>query len=525
MSTLKVIVGEKTTVIDAKNDTLLGDVIASADLPVEQPCAGRGTCGRCKVLVEKGASAPDEMEQTYLSESELAIGTRLACRAKVSGDTQVILSSIEVHSNKVLKAGSRHRKDKDIPLGLAIDLGSTTVAAYLTMLDNGEVVVGGAALNQQRVYGADVISRLAAALQSDEHRERLQRLVLSSIYQAIDSLSLSKSLLARIERVSIVGNVAMHHLLVGLPIETVAVMPFQPFSKESIPNKKGLLDGLFNDDVQIMIPPVIGGFVGSDALACLAYFNFDKTKNPTLAIDLGTNGEVLLTDGNRIVTASTAAGPAFEGVDISCGMRAVDGAIVDANFQDGRFAFETIGNEPPRGLTGSGLIKVVNELLRAGVIEPSGRFSKTNAFFDLEHVAGTKRIYLTKDRAVWLTQKDIRELQKAKGAIRAAVEILLEKLGLAPTDLKRVILTGSFGGQLDISSTLALGMLPSISPERVENIPNGAGFGAAQFLSDSGFARAEKLSKSAEQIDLDQAAEFHEIFVESLHFIAPEAAS
>ena len=523
MSTVKVFIGEKTTLIDAKDGDLLGDVIASADLPVEQPCAGRGTCGRCKLLVEQGANAPDEIEQTYLSASELSIGTRLACRAKVSGDTQVVLSSIEVHSNKVFKSGSRHKKEKNIPLGLAIDFGSTTVAAYLTMLDNGEVVVGGAALNQQRVYGADVISRLAAALQSSEHQERLQRLGLSSIYQAIDSLKLSKSILTRVKRVSIVCNVAMHHLLLGLPVDTIAVMPFQPYSVAGVRNKKGFLSGIFGDDVQISFPPVIGGFVGSDALACLAYFNFANAIGPTLAIDLGTNGEVLLTDGNRIATASTAAGPAFEGVDISCGMRAVDGAIVDAHFQDGRFTFETIGNEPPRGLTASGLMKVVNELLQAGVIEPSGRFSKTNPFFDLEHTAGTKRIYLTEDRAVWLTQKDVRELQKAKGAIRAAVEILLEKLGLAPTDLKQVILTGSFGGQLNIDSVLALGMLPSISRKRIENIPNGAGFGAAQFLSDEGLELGEQLAKFAEQIDLDQAAEFREVFVESLQFIAPEA--
>ncbi|MCP4141783.1 MAG: DUF4445 domain-containing protein [Chloroflexi bacterium] len=525
MREVNIIYGEEKKVTEAADGEILGDVVASLDLPIEQPCAGRGTCGRCKVLIEKGASEPDEVEETYLSESELSIGTRLACRAQVHGDTQVVLSAIEVHSNKVFRAGNRHKREKSVPLGLAIDFGSTTVAAYLTMLDNGEVVAGGAGLNQQRVYGADVISRLAAALQSEEHRERLQRLALSSIYQAINSLKLSKSLLGRIEKVSIVGNVAMHHLLVSLPIKTIATMPFQPFSADPIPHKKGLLDGLFNDDVQIMIPPVIGGFVGSDALACLAYFDFDRTEEPTLAVDLGTNGEVLLTDGKKIVTASTAAGPAFEGVDISCGMRAVEGAIVDASFDDGSFTFETIGDETPLGLTGSGLLKVVNELLRVGVIEPSGRLMVDNPYFAVETVNRLKRIYLLEDRSVWLTQKDIRELQKAKGAIRAAVEILLQKLGLASDDLRRVILTGSFGGQLDVPSVIALGMLPSLPQERIENIPNGAGFGAAIFLSEEGFERGIRLANASTQIDLDQAAEFHEVFVESLHFISPEELS
>jgi uncharacterized 2Fe-2S/4Fe-4S cluster protein (DUF4445 family) len=164
-------------------------------------------------------------------------------------------------------------------------------------------------------------------------------------------------------------------------------------------------------------------------------------------------------------------------------------------------------------------MKVVNELLRIGVIEPSGRFAKNNEYFAIERVNSTNQIYLTEDRTIWLSQKDIRELQKAKGAIRSAIEILLRKLSLIPADLKRVILTGSFGGQLDVPATLALGMLPNISPECVENIPNGAGFGAAEFLSDHGFARGEHLAKVAEQIDLDQDAEFHEVFIESLQFI------
>ncbi|HSG43306.1 MAG TPA: ASKHA domain-containing protein [Anaerolineales bacterium] len=517
--------GEQSKMVDASNGTLLGDVVASVDLLIEQPCAGRGTCGRCKVLVEKGANQPDEIERENLTSSELSVGTRLACRATVNGDTQIILSPIEVHSNKVFKASSRYKRERDIPLGLGIDLGSTTVAAYLTMLDNGEVVAGGAALNQQRIYGADVISRLSAAQQNEEHRDRLQRLALASIYQAIDSLKLSKALLARIRKISIVGNVAMHHLLIGLPIDTIAVMPFQPSSTAVIPNQRGLLSGVFSEDVQIIIPPLIGGFVGSDALACLAYFEFDKVSGPTLAVDLGTNGEVLLTDGNRIVTASTAAGPAFEGVDISCGMRAVDGAIVDAKFIDGQFEFQTIGDAPPLGLTGSGLMKVVNELLQFDVIEPNGRISKENGFFDIDRSRGDKRIYLTRDRQIWLTQKDIREFQKAKGAIRAAIDILLRELAISPKDLTRVILTGSFGGQLDIDSVLDLGMLPRVSPKIIENIPSGAGYGATKFLSDEGFQQGIRLAEIAEQVNLDQAATFREVFIESLSFFAPEVTN
>jgi len=518
MSQVIIIYGEEKKIIEAEEGEILGDVIASLDLPIEQPCGGLGTCGRCKVLVEAGGNAPDEIEKMHLTAGELAVGTRLACRAKIDGDMQVVLSPIVVYSNKVFKASNRHKHDRNVPLGLAIDLGSTTVAAYLTMLDNGEVVAGGASLNQQRVYGADVISRLFAAMQEQAQGQRLRRLALSSINQAINSLKLSSKLMDRIQRVSIVGNVAMHHLLAELPIDTLCVMPFQPYSLEANKNAHGLLAGVVNDDVQVMLPPVIGGFVGSDALACLAYFDFDRSEMPMLAVDLGTNGEVLVTNGQEIMVASTAAGPAFEGVNISCGMRAVDGAIVDARLEDGKFIFETIGDEPPLGLTGSGLIKIVSELVNVGVIEESGRIATETDIMTvmIDRSFSPPRIFLTPEKDIWLNQKDIRELQKAKGAISAAIHILLDSLSLKNEDLQKVILTGSFGAQLDIESVIRLGIIPDISPDVVATIPNGAGMGAAIFLSDEGFARGVRIATSAKQIDLDRDANFHSLFIDAL---------
>ena len=271
-----------------------------------------------------------------------------------------------------------------------------------------------------------------------------------------------------------------------------------------------------------MLPPVIGGFVGSDALACLAYFDFDCSEVPMLAVDLGTNGEVMVTDGQEIVVASTAAEPAFEGVNISCGMRAVDGAIVDARLEDGNFIFTTIGNEAPLGLTGSGLIKVVNELVNAGVVEESGRIArKPEAMVEMiDRNSRVAKIFLTPEKDIWLSQKDIRELQKAKGAIRAAIDILLESLDLKKEDLQKVILTGSFGGQLDIESVIQLGMIPDFSPDIVTTIPNGAGMGAAIFLSDEGFERGEKIAASTKQVNLDQDANFHVLFVDALKLVA-----
>ena len=517
MPTLTVIYGNETKTVEIPGGTLVGEAVAKTGLPLEQPCAGRGTCGKCKVLVEAGVAAPNAIERKHLTPGELALDNRLACCAQIETDARVVLSPIVVYSNKNFRSSNRY-KLTDAPLGLAIDLGSTTAAAFLTMLDDGEVCAGAASLNQQSVYGADVISRLNAAMTNPESKERLHRLALASINQAVDALKLSPRVRSRIQRVTIVCNVAMHHLLARLPITKLAVMPFEPHASESILDASPLMDGIFPEGVQVSLPPLIGGFVGSDALACLAYFGFDKAPAPMAAIDLGTNGEVLVTDGKQILVTSTAAGPAFEGVNISCGSRAVDGAITKVRTEGNRLVLETIGNKAPIGLTGSGLLSLINELCKAGVILENGRISTDPVNLDGVNTGepGSRRIFLTEDQKLSLSQWDIRELQKAKGAIRAAIDILMGKLGLKPSDMQRVILTGSFGGQVDVESALGLGMLPPVRREAVEMIANGAGLGAAMFLNDAGFQLGESLAAHSQQVDLDQDTNFLQHYVSAM---------
>ena len=547
MPEVTVIYGSEIKTVQAEEGEILGNVVARTGLPLEQPCAGRGTCGKCKVLVEEGTAPPDEIELKNLTAGEIALNNRLACRARVQGETRIVLSPIVVYSNKIFKGSSRYKKETDLPLGLAIDLGSTTVAAFLTCLDNGEVAAGGGGLNQQTVFGSDVISRLAAALDNDQNKNRLHRLALASIIQAVDSLNLSEKIWQRIQQVTIVGNVAMHHLLTELPVDKLAYIPFQPHDSSAIKDALLMMDGIFPEHVNVSLPPLIGGFVGSDALACLAFFGFDKPEGPMLAIDLGTNGEVMVTDGDRILTASTAAGPAFEGVNISCGSRAVDGAITDLDLNEGEFTLTTISDAEPVGLTGSGLLAAVAAFRQAGLIEASGRINPECAAYAeqilngdhnqvedgwdgtaipkpcqeyLKKISrddrGSRRILLAQDQDLYLTQLDIRELQKAKGAIRAAVDVLLANLDLKPEDLTRVILTGSFGGQVDIQSILDIGMIPPVAAEIVETAANGAGFGAAMFLTEEGFALGEKLARKAEQIDLDTDAQFNQFYIDGM---------
>jgi uncharacterized 2Fe-2S/4Fe-4S cluster protein (DUF4445 family) len=354
--------------------------------------------------------------------------------------------------------------------------------------------------------------------------------------QAMDALKLSRRVKERIQKVTIVGNCAMHHLLLQYPVETLAGLPFQPYDKAPFRDTDHFFGDTFPPQATVALPPLIGGFVGSDALACLAYYGFDRAPGPLAAIDLGTNGEVMVTDGKKILVASTAAGPAFEGVNISCGTRAVDGAIVGvkANYDDGSFDLATIDDQPPVGLTGSGLLSLICELRQAGVIEPSGRFVKEHPVFghrlSLDE-RGVRRLLITDqgvDRrgvengeegrrvSLYLTQHDIRELQKAKGAIRAATDILLAQLGLKPEDLQHMILTGSFGSQLNVEAVVGLGMIPPVDPVVVEPSANGAGFGAALFLDDGEFARGERIAAAAFQVDLDLDADFNRRYVQSM---------
>jgi uncharacterized 2Fe-2S/4Fe-4S cluster protein (DUF4445 family)/DNA-binding GntR family transcriptional regulator len=527
--------GTDTRLIKVEEGSLLGAAIIGTGLPLEQPCAGRGTCHKCKVIAEGDLGPYDEKELDGLTQAERAANYRLACRTRVLGDADVTLAPIVVYSNKIFRACDDYKR-KDVPLGLAIDLGSTTVAAFLTTLDQGRVCLGAAALNQQTAFGADVISRMAAALEGPETARRLSMLALSSIVQAIDALRLSRRAKARIEKVTIVGNCTMHHLLLNLPVDTLAELPFEPHSTAAVRDANGLFGDSFPPGAKVALPSLIGGFVGSDALACLVYYGFDRAPGPMAAIDLGTNGEVMITDGKRILVASTAAGPAFEGVNISCGTRAVDGAIVkvEVDESEGRLALTTIGDHPPVGLTGSGLLDLICELRRVGVIERSGRFAKDHAVFghrlSSDH-RGVRRFLITDEGidlrgaesledaaqvSLYLTQHDIRELQKAKGAIRAAVEILMAQIGLEPGDLTRMILTGSFGSQLNVDAVLNLGMIPPVDLDRVEPLANGAGFGAALMLNEEEFARGERIAAAAEQIDLDLDAEFNRRYIESL---------
>lgn len=508
----------RRTELDVPEDRRLDEILLGAGYLVERQCAGRGACGRCKVIAKGKLSKTTDLERLRLGPDDLSAGWRLSCQVTVLGEAEVKLKSDTVHSDKIF---GKAPPSKELPerMGLALDLGTTTVGAFLIDLATGRVIAGNAVLNKQSSFGADVISRLE---KSEEDREIFARLARESLVAAIDGLRLAKSVRKRIEKAVVVGNTAMHHLLLGLSTDRLRVRPFEPSDTET---RRDVDIGL---GIKTWIPPVIGGFVGADTLACLAYFGIDQGAPPSMAADLGTNGEVMVTDGRRILVSSTAAGPAFEGVNISCGTRAVPGAVVRAKWHNpsggkkhGKIIFETVSRKfPAVGLAGSGLLSLIRLLREKGIIEESGRLidPEKDVLGLVSRGKDGKTISLGED--ICLTQGDVREMQKAKGAVRACAEALLNKLGMAPCDLKKVYLTGSFGGRIDVQDVLDLGVLPPVDPGRVISVPNGAGLGAALFLDKDEFNRAEQLARRVEHLALFESQSFIDQYIANMALCA-----
>jgi len=482
--------------VEAKGRELVSDLIVSAGFYIEKLCAGRGKCGQCKVKAEGRLSELSENELNLLTKNEIKRGYRLSCQAKVLGEAKIWLPEQSVITDKIF-SGEYPIKGLKGPFGLAIDLGTTTVAVFLNTLKDGLIHKGNAVLNQQVSFGADVISRLESVHKGK--KKELSELARSSIEQALSGLGLSKAQEQGIERAILVGNSAMHHLILNLPVEGLMRLPFQPSDKKARKEKVKLL----GRGLECWFAPLIGGFVGSDALSVMVYLGFGAKGKKICAVDLGTNGEVMIADGEEILVASTSAGPAFEGVNIECGMRASIGAITRVwEGEDGQLQFEVVGDKEPEGIAGSGLISLVKTLRKQNRIDSSGRLLEGS------------RVWLT-DK-VYLSQGDIRELQKAKSAIRSALEVLLDRMGMDFRSLEQVVLTGSFGARIWVEDAIDLGIIPDIERDKIMAFANCAGLGAGMLLSEEAFEYGIELSEKVRHIELYSEKNFMTKFIENM---------
>ncbi len=508
---VKIETGSGSFIIEAEPGARLDDLILSAGILLDRPCGGRGKCGKCAVRAKGALSPVSRAERDLLTDSRIESGYRLACLASAESDCEVQVEAGTVLTDKTFQTGEDPAADLG-PLGLAIDLGTTTVGVFLARASDGKVYAGASTLNRQAPVGAEVMSRLAAA---EEDPRSLMDMAWDGVIEAASLLGLDEKARLMVRTANLVGNSAMHHLALGLPIQKLVRSPFEPHSVKASEVDAGGLKEMFPSLERVCLPPLIGGFVGSDALACIVYFGLGRGNETALVLDLGTNGEVMLASGGEIMVASTAAGPAFEGVNIEKGVRAVPGAVTGVSISEGALRLDSIGGLEPMGLTGSGLISAVKALRDLGLIDESGALCPDNGgSVSLEEKEGVKRVMLS--REVWISQLDVRELQKAKGAVRAAIEILLNKSDKRPADLERVILTGSFGGRLDPRDVLSLGVLPEVRAGVIRSIPNGAGMGAAIMLEPERAREAEITAARALHVELSLDPLFMDRYVSNM---------
>jgi uncharacterized 2Fe-2S/4Fe-4S cluster protein (DUF4445 family) len=462
---------------------------------VEFPCGGKGTCGKCNVRLLSGSIQTTFEHRQKLEKLKLADDRRLACMSFCTGD---ITLEIEQFQHIILADESDFEFSPGCGYGVAVDLGTTTLVTQLVDLSDARVLAVETMLNPQGKFGADLISRIQACL--DGHQPEMEELIRSSVRNMIHSMIRKNQI--DLNKVVIVGNTVMHHIFTGKNVTPLSAYPFHTpdlgimeFSSEELN-----WDIKVGDKVRFY--PSIGSFVGSDILAGIAATGMYRKEEFAALIDLGTNGEIAVGNRNGIVCASTAAGPAFEGANISMGMRAVTGAISSFNLSAGVIYANVIGNIKPRGICGSALIDAVAILRKQDAIGMFGEIS-----------SGEGKIPLTGN--ISLTQKDIHEFLLAKAAIAAGLDILTKRLSIRLSDLDAIYIAGGFGNYINLDHVVKTGMI-LFPTEKIHKMGNTALIGAKMFLFTPETDTIDNILPITTHINLESNPKFQEIYVEKM---------
>jgi uncharacterized 2Fe-2S/4Fe-4S cluster protein (DUF4445 family) len=407
---------------------------------------------------------------------------------------------------------------------MAVDLGTTKIAAYLLDLAAGATLAAEGVQNPQVSYGEDIVERINRARMEPDTALELQRVVCETLSVLAKKLSAQVGGAHResIVELVVVANTPMHHLLLRLPPDRLARAPYRASVSHAVDVDPRSLGIHLAKDARLHLLPNISGFVGSDHLAVLLALKAFEAKGPLLAIDIGTNTEISLCLDGQISTVSCASGPAFEGAHISCGMRAAPGAIDSFRLIGQEIQYHTIGDVVPVGMCGSGIVDTVAALYKGGVIQKSGRIDASHPRVRDERGKDTSFLIVEeKERdsipAISLTQRDVREIQLAKAAIQTGIEILLRRCGITKDDLEQVMVAGAFGTYLDIASSVTIGMLPAIPLDRYQQVGNAAGAGAKlALLSKNLRAEAQRNCRAIRYLDLAKDNDFKELFMKSI---------
>lgn len=478
------------------------ELLREAGFFLGAPCGGQGRCQKCRIQFFDGAPEPTKNDRAACSEEEIREGWRLACQSVGRGKLRLGIPSflLEKESKKEETPMEENVSAEEKHAMVAIDVGTTTLAAAEIDPVTGAKKKTGNAMNSQRSFGADVISRIHAACRG--RKDELQQMLWEDIMDMIAQMGLSW------EQTELVlsGNTTMGHLLQGYSCETLGKAPYQPVDLSChFFSWKG--------NERILFLPGISTFVGADIVSGIAAAGMHEREEITLLVDVGTNGEIALGNREKLLVTSAAAGPAFEGGNISCGMAAIPGAINRVWMEREKIEVDTIGQQPPIGICGTGVLELVGALLRHGWIGTDGRLQKTDSRSGVLLHKGKN------GKNVMFTQKDIREVQYAKSAIRTGIEILLKEYGISHQAVKRVFLAGSFGKAMRVESAVEIGLLPEIWQDRTKVAGNTSLEGAAKLIAGEIFQEDyKKIQAMAKEIPLAEHPDFQENYLKNMWF-------
>ncbi|MBN2610547.1 MAG: DUF4445 domain-containing protein [Bacteroidales bacterium] len=492
MIRLKVYENGKSNVIETTTGDSLLTILRGSGYNIYAPCGGRGTCGKCLVNIKGNGFV---QSCTFFPDKDIEI--ILPGQAEV-----IILTSQTDYLEDLPFDGGISLGMGTHSVGVAVDIGTTTVVMYFMDMITGETRKIASFLNPQHLYGADVITRIGYCQENVNGLKGLQEVIISAINKELENFVKESGFAAdSIEKMVFVGNTTMLHILLGEDPVSIALAPFVPkFTSRQL--RTGNETGFnINSGAIIETLPCISAYVGADIVAGVAALkNLHKNY---IFLDIGTNGELALARGDKLFTCATAAGPAFEGANISCGMAAVTGAISAFNRQG---KYQVIGNTAPEGICGSGIVDIVAYMLLEDIIDETGLLQEPFI------IDGMKKLRVL--------QQDIREIQLAKSAIYSGIIILINHAGLSFNEIDALYLAGGFGNYLNISSAIQIGLLPSELKDRIYPVGNSAGIGSLQYLRSKKFgSKINKVIENSSYIELSDIDEFNMQFALNMNFL------
>jgi len=528
--------------VQIQKDQSILKALINAGILIRADCGGKGKCGKCRIQIsDKYRDPPTKAENRSLGEKNLRTGLRLACQVSASGNIAIgipeqtlLVPEVTQKGPILLPAISAVNPSPGTPevFGIAVDLGTTTIAVYLCDLNHHKVRASVSMRNPQVIYGDDVMSRITAVYQHEERLAKLQKMASNAIEWGVRSLCRSSGVAPdRLIKMVVVGNSTMIHLFAGEDPTSMGIYPYEPRFKEERSFSAAEIGFNFSDTINITTLPLISGFLGSDVVAAVLAADHEHWKDGTMLIDVGTNGEVVLLDQGRFTATSCATGPAFEGASIRHGMHAISGAIdaVHIDTRTGKAICSLIQKDPanpklPSGICGSGVVSAIAGLCKAGIISMDGRLLHDrfpDVFLcddnELPQYLLVAAEHTQTNRAVTITQTDVRAIQLAKGALYTGIHLLCRETGISKPS--SMLIAGAFGSYIDKQDALTIGLFPEMNSVNLNIVGNAAGAGAILTLFDETCRqKALELAQSIHVMDLARHPDFQEVFMTSLSF-------